>query len=215
MSALVWGSFGERFFETGIDRGVLYPSLGPGIPWNGLTSVSESPNGGQPTPFYADGFKYLNLASAEEFVATIEAFSAPPEFAECDGTLGILNGLFITQQPRKQFGLSYRTRVGNDIDSTDHGYKLHLVYNALAAPSARDNRSLSNSPEAITLSWQITTLPPEISGYRPSAHFVVDSRQTPLELMSTVEGLLYGSDSNDPFLPSVSVLMELFSTYDL
>ena len=212
MTELVWGSVGQRYFETGIDRGVLYPKVGPGVAWSGLKSISENPTGGSPTPFYADGYKYLNLASAEEFAVTLEAFSAPQEFAVCDGTQGILNGLFITQQRRQQFGLAYRTRIGNDEDGAEHGYKLHLVYNALASASGRNYQSLSDSSEPASLSWQITTTPPEITGYRPSAHFVIDSRYTPKILLTQFEGMLYGTASTDPYLPTIAQLMAQFNS---
>lgn len=212
MTELVWGSVGQRYFETGIDRGVLYPKSGPGVAWAGIKSISENPSGGSPTPFYADGYKYLNLASAEEFAVTLDAFSAPQEFAVCDGTQSILNGLFITQQRRQQFGLSYRTRIGNDEDGAEHGYKIHLVYNALAAASSRNYQSIGNTAEPAALSWQITTTPPEVTGYRPSAHFVIDSRYTPMTLMSQFEGMIYGTAATDPMLPTVDQLMEQFNS---
>lgn len=212
MTELVWSAVGQRFFETGVDRGVLFPRVGPGVPWNGLTAVSETPNGGSPMPFYADGYKYLNLASSEEFQAQLDAFSSPAEFGVCDGTQGVLNGLFITQQPREQFGLSYRTKIGNDTDGSDYGYKLHLVYNCLAAPSSRNNQSVNNSSSPMALSWDITTTPPDITGYRPSAHFVIDSRYTPVSLMSQFEGMLYGTAATPSFLPSIPQLMALFDS---
>lgn len=212
MAELVWGSTGQRYFETGIDRGVFYPKVGPGVAWNGLTGISEKPDGGSPRPFYADGFKYLNLSSAEEYAASLTAFSAPAEFAACDGTQSIRNGLFITQQRRQQFGLSYRTRVGNDMDGADHGYKIHIVYNALASATNHDYRTLDSSASPVSLSWEITTTPPEITGYRPSAHFVIDSRYTPKTLMSQFEGMLYGTGGTDPFLPTVPQLMEQFNS---
>lgn len=212
MAELVWGGNGQRYFETGIDRGVLYPRVGPGVPWNGLTGISEKPDGGTPRAFYADGFKYLNLASSEEYSASLTAFSAPPEFARCDGTQGILNGLFITQQRREQFDLSYRTRVGNDQDGSDHGYKIHLVYNALASATTRDFRTVDSSSQAISMTWDITTTPPEITGYRPSAHFIIDSRYTPKTLLSQFEGMLYGTAASEPFMPTVAQVMEQFNS---
>jgi hypothetical protein len=211
MVELIWGGIGQRYFETGIDRGVLYPRVGPGVAWNGIKSVSEKPTGGSPTPFYYDGFKYLNLASAEEFEATIEAYSAPDEFAKCDGTQSVLNGLFITQQRREQFGLSYRTKIGNDVDGQDHGYKIHIIYNALASTTSRNYRSVSRSTEPAALSWTISTVAPAITGFRPSAHFVIDSRYTPSILLSQFEGMLYGTASNDPYLPAVTELMSMFN----
>jgi hypothetical protein len=213
VARLTWGTIGKRYFEVGVDRGVLYPQVGPGVPWNGLTGVSEAPSGGEPRPYYLDGYKYLNVSSDEEFSATIEAISAPFELSECDGSREFLPGLFVTQQTRKSFGMAYRTRVGNDDDGVDHAYKIHLVYNALASVSTRDNKSRSNSIDLMTLSWEISTLPPDIVGYRPSAHFVVDSRKTPALLMAQLEDLLYGSNSNDPYLPSVDEIMDLFANF--
>lgn len=212
MSRMNWGNTGERFFETGVDRGVLYPANEDGVPWNGLTSVEESPSGGEARPYYQDGEKFLNIAAREEFEATIEAFSSPAEFGPCDGTASIQKGLFVTQQPRRAFGLSYRTKVGNDLDGPDHAYKIHLVYNALAAPSSRANGTLTNSPEATTLSWSITTLPPSFTGYKPTAHLIVDSRTTPKALLAAVEDILYGSDIADGRLPMPSELLSMFQS---
>lgn len=213
MAELVWGSVGQRYFESGVDRGVLYPKVGSGVAWNGLKSVNEKVDGGAPRPFYADGYKYLNLSSSEEFAATLSAFSAPMEFAVCDGTQSVLNGLFITQQRRQQFGLSYRTKIGSDVDGIDHGYKIHIVYNALASPSSRNYLSLSNSSSPTELSWDITTTPPDITGYRPSAHFVIDSRYTPEDLLAGIESTLYGTASSQPLLISVNDIIELFNSY--
>lgn len=210
MPAIIWGTVGERYFETGVDRTVLYPKIGPGVPWNGVKNISESPNGGSPKPFYADGYKYLNTSSAEEFQANLEAFSSPAEFAACDGTQGIQNGLFITQQPREQFGLSYRTKIGNDTGGTDYAYKLHLVYNCLASATSRNNQTLSNSTEPMSLSWQITTTPPPITGFRPTAHFVIDSRFTPSYILVALEEFIYGTASTDPDLPTVDELIAIF-----
>lgn len=213
MAELVWGSIGERYFETGVDRGVLFPTSGDGVAWNGLISVSEAPTGGEPRPYYLDGFKYLNLATSEEFAATLDAFSAPEEFDKCDGTASIHNGLFITQQKRESFGLSYRTRIGNDVDGADHGYKIHLVYNALASPSSRSHTTINDSPSPITFSWGITTAPPAITGFKPSAHFVIDSRKTPKSVLALIEGVLYGSTSTNSRLPDVEELMALFESF--
>lgn len=210
MTALEWGAVGQRFFETGTDRGVLYPKTGEGVSWNGLLSVSEEPSGGEAKPYYFDGFKYLNLATAEEFVATIEAFSAPPEFGVCDGTAAIHNGLFITQQRRESFGFSYRTKIGNDLDGADHGYKLHLVYNALSSPSQRSNTSIGDSLEPMTLSWGITTAPPPISGFRPSAHFIIDSLKTEEEVLVQIEDMLYGTSESAPRLPNIDEIISLY-----
>lgn len=225
MPMITWGETGQRFFETGLDRGVLYPLIGDGVPWDGLISVSESPTGGAPTPYYYDGYKYLNLSSSEEFEATISAYSAPPEFHRCDGSASIGNGLFVTQQPRQTFGMSYRTRIGNDIDGPNHGYKIHLIYNALSSPSARNNSSISNTPAAMTLSWKISTRPPKIGTRiipmppgklipaKPTSHFVIDSRYTPSDLLEEIEGILYGNDTDEARLPSVTEILNRFTLY--
>lgn len=211
MSRLTWGATGKRYYETGVDRGVLYIGGQPGVPWTGLTSVSESPTGGEARPYYLDGVKYLNLSSGEEFEATIDAFSSPPEFGPCDGTASIQNGLFVTQQPRKSFGLSYRTMIGNDVDGSEHAYKIHLVYNAIAAPSDRTNNAIGESAEPMSLSWSITTLPPILTGFKPTAHFVIDSRSTPTEVLLEVEDILYGSGVADSSLPSAQELVDIFN----
>ena len=213
MSKLSWGTAGDRFYEAGADRGVLYASGEVGVAWNGLISVSEAPSGGEPNPHYIDGFKYVNLAAAEEFVATIEAFSSPNEFAKCDGTAQIHAGLFITQQPRKIFGLCYRTMVGNDLDGLGYGYKLHLVYNALASPSSRDNQTLSDSANPIILSWGITTNPPPLADNKPTAHLLIDSRYTPEGLMLYLEDILYGSDTSEPYMSSPQEFVDLFASW--
>lgn len=210
MPRLTWDAPGERFYETGVDHGVLYPTGVPGVAWSGLISVSESPTGGEPRPYYQDGIKYLNIASAEEFEATIEAFWSPPEFDASDGVAFVQNGLSATQQPRKSFGLSYRTKIGNDLDDA-LGYKIHLVYNALAAPSQRSNSSTSQSQDPMTKSWHITTRPPPISGFKPTAHLIVDSLSTDPEVLEAVEDLLYGSDAVMPGLPTPNELIALYS----
>lgn len=211
MARLNWGTVGERFYETGTDRGVLYLAAQPGVPWNGLTAVKEVPTGGEPTPFYADGFKYANIASAEEFEATLEAFSSPPEFKVCDGIAQVSNGLFISQQPRKSFGLAYRTLIGNDLEGTDHGYKIHLVYGALSAPSQRDNATINSGVDPVVFSWDITTIPAAIVGHKPSAHFVIDSRTTDPFLLIDLEDILYGSDQLVSEMPSPTELVALFA----
>ena len=211
MTRLSWGAVGEKYYETGVDRGVLYVGIDPGVAWTGLVSVAESPTGGEPRPFYIDGVKYLNLAGSEEYAATINAFSSPPEFGPCDGMKSIQNGLFATQQPRIPFGFSYRTKLGNDIDGSDHAYKIHLVYNALAAPSSRTNDSIDDSPDPISFSWSITTLPPAITGYKPTAHFVIDTRYTTETILAEIEDVLYGSEALQAQLPTVSELMAIFS----
>lgn len=209
MPRLSWEATGQRYFESGVDRGVLYVSA-IGHAWPGLISVEESPSGGGPRPFYHDGIKYLNLAAAEEFEATINAYSAPPEFGPCDGVGAVYNGLFATQQPRKPFSMSYRTKVGNDLDGVDHGYKIHLVYNALAAPASRSNQTISDKPDIGTLSWKITTLPPGVSGLKPTSHFVIDSRFTPDDILEQIENKLYGNSDFGATLPTVAELMTMF-----
>lgn len=210
MSRLTWNSVSERFYETGVDRGVLYIANQAGIAWTGLTSVEEAPNGGDARPYYIDGIKFLNIAAAEEFEATINAFFSPPEFGPCDGISSVQNGLFATQQPRKSFGLSYRTLIGNDVDGSGHAYKIHLVYNALAAPSSRSNNTIGDSAEPSMFSWQITTLPPALTGYKPTAHFVIDSRTTSVPILTRIENVLYGTESVAPRLPTPAELITLY-----
>lgn len=211
MTRVTWGDAGQRFYEAGADRGVLYVGTDAGVPWNGLTAVRENPSGGEPEPYYIDGFKYINLAAAEEFEAEIQAFSSPAAFGVCDGTESIANGLFITQQRRREFNLCYRTMLGNDVDGLDHGYKLHLVYNALAKPASRENRTISDSPEPVGLSWEISSRPPRSSGYRPTAHMVVDSRSTPPDLLAELEDFLYGTEFDNPIMPTQAALIAMFS----
>lgn len=210
MSRLTWGAPTERTFETGVDRGVLYVGVLAGVPWNGLVSVSESPTGGEPKPAYIDGYKFRNVASSEEFEATLEAFAAPKEFAPCDGSVSIQNGLIATQQPRRSFDLSYRTKVGNAVDGADHAYKIHLVYNSLASPAQRTNTTLSDSQGLNALSWSLTTLPPPVTGYKPTAHWIIDSRDAPIGLLNSLEDILYGSASAAPRMPTVSELIAMF-----
>lgn len=210
MTKLTWGASGERYYETGVDRGVLFIDT-VGIAWSGLVSVKESPSGGTPTPYYIDGFKYLQLSSAEEFNATIEAYSSPYQFDVCDGSSVMNNGLYVTQQPRKQFGLSYRTKIGNDTDGPDHGYKIHIVYNALAAPSQQGNVTLSDTPSPIVFSWPVTTAPERFEGFRPTAHFVVDSRYTTPGTLAQIEAILYGTAFSEPRLITTDELLVMFS----
>lgn len=212
MARLTWNSVGERYFETGVDHGVLYLPDEIGVPWTGLVSVSENPSGGEPKPIYYDGVKVSNFASAEEYEATLEAFSCPVEFLPCEGTVAIQNGLFVTQQPRKAFGLSYRTLVGNDTLGTASGYKIHLVYNCLASPAAKTHTTISaDKTDPTTFSWDLTALPPVLTGLRPTSHFVIDSRYTLSGLLDDVEALLYGSESGDPYLPTAQEIYDLFA----
>lgn len=197
---LNWDAIGERFYETGIDHGVLYPVVNgaypKGVAWNGLTNVSESPSGAEQTPLYADNIKYLTLTSAEEFGLTIEAYTYPDEWEACDGTANLADGVKIGQQTRKKFGLSYRSRIGNDIDGDAHGYKLHLVYGCSASPSERGYATVNDSPEAITFSWEITTTPITLDGYNPVALITIDSRTANADKLTELESILYGSDGS-------------------
>lgn len=211
MARLNWNAVGERYFELGVDRGVLYIDS-VGYAWSGLVSVAESISGGEAKPKYLDGFKYANVSAAEEFGATIQAFSSPAAFSACDGTGQIHNGLFATQQPRRPFDFSYRTLVGNDIQGSDHGYKIHLVYGALAAPSSRTSESLNGSVTTLqALSWSVTTQPPKMSGIRPTSHFLIDSRTAPADVLAELEDILYGTDTVSASIPTVAELIELFN----
>ncbi len=210
MTELSWGTPGERFYESGVDRGVLFVDS-VGVAWNGLVSVKENPSGGDPTPYYIDGYKFSQIALSEDFQATLEAFSSPREFRACDGSKELMSGLTVTQQRRKQFGLSYRTRIGNDVEATDFGYKIHILYNAMTGPSSRDNNTIAASPSPITLSWDISTQPPQLSGSRPTSHFVIDSTRTDPEVLTSLTDILYGSDSTDSRLPTPSELVGLFA----
>lgn len=213
MSKLVWDQTGERLFETGVKQGVLYPQEGGAYPkgyaWNGLTAVTESPSGAEATPLYADDIKYLNLLSNEEFGATIEAYTYPDEFASCDGSAEIAPGVVIGQQKRKAFGLSYKTTLGNDVDSYDHGYKLHLVYGALATPTEKAYATINDSPEAITFSWEITTTPVAVKGFKPTAIVTVDSTKVEAEKLASLEEILYGTDDQEARLPLPDEVAEL------
>lgn len=206
MTKLVWDAVGERRYETGLDHGVLYlvnnsGEYDRGYAWNGLTSLSESPSGAEATPQYADNIKYLNLMSAEEFGGTLEAFTYPDEFAECDGTAEPIPGVTIGQQTRKLFGLAYRTLIGNDTQGTDHGYKIHLIYGAQAAPSEKAYTTVNDSPEALTFSWELTTTAVPVEGFKPSATLIIDSTSVPADKMKELEDILYGTAGSTPRLP--------------
>ena len=216
MSKLVWDQAGQRLYETGVKMGVLYVqdasgAYPKGVAWNGLTAVTESPSGAEATPLYADDIKYLNLMSAEEFGATIEAYTYPEEFAECDGSASIATGVYIGQQARKTFGMCYRTTVGNDIDNNDHGYKLHLIYGALAAPSEKGYSTINDSPEAITFSWEVTTTPVAVEGFKPTASVTIDSTKVDKSKMAALEAVLYGSESDEARLPLPAEIMTLLA----
>lgn len=206
MSKLVWDQTGERFYETGVKQGVLYlrgtdGAYSKGVAWNGLTSVTESPSGAEPTDLYADDTKYLSLMSAEEFGATIEAYTYPDEFAECDGSASIADGVYIGQQDRKTFGMCYRTVLGNDVDSNNHGYKLHLIYGALASPSDKGYTTINDNPDAITFSWEITTTPVNVDGFKPTASLTIYSTKADANKLAALETILYGSESKEARLP--------------
>ena len=205
MAKIVWDATGERFYETGVKNGVLYVQEGgaypKGVAWNGLTAVTESPSGAEASALYADDIKYLNLISTEEFGATIEAYTYPDEFAECDGSAEIAGGVMIGQQKRKTFGMCYRTVVGNDIDNNDYGYKLHFIYGALAAPSEKAYATINDSPEAITFSWEVTTTPVNVSGYKPTASLTIDSTKADATKLAELEAIIYGTDEDEARLP--------------
>lgn len=216
MSKLVWDQTGERIYETGVKNGVLYVqgvggTYDKGVAWNGLTAVTESPSGAEATPLYADDIKYLNLMSNEEFGATIEAYTYPEEFAECDGSASIATGIYIGQQARKTFGLSYRTVIGNDVDSNDYGYKLHLIYGALAAPSEKAYATINDSPEAITFSWEITTTPVNVKGFKPTASVTIDSTKVEAEKLAALEAILYGTEEKEARLPLPDEIVTLMA----
>lgn len=206
MPKLLWDQTGQRLYETGVNKGVLYPQTSEGlypkgVAWNGLTAVTESPSGAEATPLYADNIKYLNLMSAEEFGATIEAYMYPDEFGACNGEASLTEGVSIGQQTRTAFGLSYQTLIGNDVESNNHGYKIHLIYGALAAPSEKAYATVNDSPEAITFSWEVTTTPVEVTGFKPTATLVIDSTKVEAEAMAAIEAVLYGSESEEARLP--------------
>lgn len=208
MAKLVWDKTGDRLYETGVKNGVLYiPTSGvysKGVAWNGLTAVTESPSGAEATALYADDTKYLSLMSTEEFGATIEAYTYPDEFAACDGSAELADGVMIGQQKRSTFGLCYKTTIGNDTEGNDHGYKLHIIYGALAKPSERAYASINDSPEAITFSWEITTTPVNVTGAKPTASLVIDSTKADPSKLAALEDILYGKDGepgNEPRLP--------------
>lgn len=216
MSKVVWDAPGERFYETGVSHGMLYiPTAGvydSGVPWNGLTAVTESPTGAEATPIYADNIKYLNLQSAEEFACTIEALYYPVEFGVCDGTAEVKEGMTIGQQSRKTFGFSYQTKLGNDVEGDDYGYKIHLVYGCLAAPSEKSRATVNDTPEAPPFSWEVTTTPVSVTGFKPSATVSFDSTALAAADLEAIEDVLYGTDGapgTEPSLPLPDALAAL------
>ena len=211
---LTWDETGKKFYETGTSKGVLYPqdktgTYSKGVAWSGLTGVTESPSGAEATALYADDIKYLSLTSAEEFGATIEAYTYPDEFAACDGSAELAPGVTIGQQKRSTFGMCYRTIIGNDIDGNDHGYKIHIIYGALAAPSEKGYATVNDSPEAITFSWEITTTPVKVKDFKPTAYLVIDSTKVDAEKLAALEAILYGSESTEARLPLPDEIAEL------
>ncbi len=213
MSKIVWDNTGERLYETGVRHGVLYPrdkttgAYNNGVPWNGLTAVTESPSGAEATPLYADDIKYLNLMSSEEFGATIEAYTYPDEFAACDGSADLVAGIKIGQQNRNTFGLAYRTSLGNDIEGNDYGYKLHLIYGCLAAPSEKAYNTINDSPEAITFSWEVSTTPVNVTGFKPTATVIIDSTKVDEAKLAALEEILFGRDADAEADPAVDALI--------
>ena len=215
MAKLVWDQSGQRFYETGVKMGVLYVqdasgAYPKGVAWNGLTAVNETPSGAEATPLYADDIKYLNLRSAEEFGATIEAYTYPEEFEACDGSAELAPGVKIGQQARNAFGLCYRTVVGNDIAGNDFGYKLHIIYGATAAPSEKAYATINDSPEAITFSWEVSCTPVDVDGFKPTASLVIDSTKVDAEKLAALEAKLYGDESTEAMLPLPAEIAEIF-----
>lgn len=216
MAKLVWNEAGKRLYETGVDRGVLYVSDGngryqKGVVWNGLVSVNESPSGAEATPLYAGNVKYVELMSNEEFGASIEAYTYPEEFEQCDGSAELADGITIGQQPRKSFGLCYRTKIGNDTAGDEHGYKIHLIYGAKAAPTEKSYTTINDSPEAITFSWEITTTPIEVAGYKPTATLTIDSTKVTPTALTAIETKLYGDTTGEATLPTPAEILTLIA----
>ena len=215
MATLTWDVQGERYYETGVSKGVLYPfkegKYSKGVAWNGLTAVNESPSGAEPTPLYADNIKYLNLLSNEEFAATVEAYTYPDEFAECDGSAELAVGVSVGQQKRIPFGLSYVTKLGNDTDGQDHGYKIHLIYGALAKPSQKNYATINDNPEAITFSWELSTTPVAVPNLKPTACITIDSTKVGSDKLKKIEDKLYGTETEEATLPTPAELAALIA----
>lgn len=205
MARVVWNEIGKRYYETGVDQGMLYPQVSgaypKGVVWNGLISISEKPSGAEATPLYAGNIKYANLLSKEEFAATVEAFTYPDEFAECDGSAEVVPGVKLGQQSRKEFGMCYRTIVGNDTEKNKHGYLLHIIYGAYAAPSEKAYGTINETPEAITFSWELSTTPVSVTDNEPTAIVTIDSRSVDAEKLKKLEDELYGTTDKEPHLP--------------
>lgn len=213
MTRIDWARTGERYFEAGIDRGVLYVGGNPGVPWIGLVNFNQAQSGGETADRYLDGIKISNRTSPEQFEGTLEAYTYPVEFESCDGTSRADNGLRITQQRRQSFHLIYRSKVGNEVAGLDRAYKIHIMYNLRAQPSDRGYRTLVDQNEPLTFSWKLTSRAVAVTGYRPSAHFIIDSRDIPPELLTQLEDILYGTDETAPSIPSPGELLFLFDSY--
>lgn len=216
MSKLVWDQSGKRLYETGVDHGVLYPIqtggvYSKGVAWNGLTAVTESPSGADVNDIYADNMKYLGLVGAEKFGATVEAYTYPDEFAECDGSVELVKGATIGQQNRKVFGMVYRTVIGNDVDGNEHGYKLHLIYGATAAPSEKAYNTINEDPEAITFSWELSTTPVNVTGHKPTASLTIDSTKADPTKLAKLEKILFGDTETEPRLPLPDEIAQLLN----
>lgn len=216
MSKLVWDQSGKRLYETGVDHGVLYPIqtggvYSKGVAWNGLTAVTESPSGADVNDIYADNMKYLGLVGAEKFGATVEAYTYPDEFAECDGSVELVKGATIGQQNRKVFGMVYRTVIGNDVDGNEHGYKLHLIYGATAAPSEKAYNTINEDPEAITFSWELSTTPVNVTGHKPTASLTINSTKADPTKLAELEKILFGDTETEPRLPLPDEIAQLLN----
>lgn len=215
MSKIIFDNTGEKIYETGVDHCVLFVRDGnayqTGVAWNGITAINESPSGAEATPIYADNIKYLNIVSGEDFGATIEAYTYPDEFTECDGSAEIIEGVKIGQQTRKPFALCYRTLIGNDVAGTGHGYKLHFIYNAQAAVSAKNYKTINESPEAMSFSWEISTTPEVVEGFKPTATVTVDSTKVDATKLKALEDKIYGTESSEPTMPTISEIVSLLS----
>ena len=215
MSKIIFDNTGEKIYETGVDHCVLFVRSGnayqTGVAWNGITAINESPSGAEATPIYADNIKYLNIVSGEDFGATIEAYTYPDEFTECDGSAEIIAGVKIGQQTRKPFALCYRTLIGNDVAGTGHGYKLHFIYNAQAAVSAKNYKTINESPEAMSFSWEISTTPEVVEGFKPTATVTVDSTKVDAQKLKALEDKIYGSENSEPTMPTISEIVSLLS----
>lgn len=212
MAVLEWDIAGARYYETGIDRGVLYVSDYPGVPWNGLKGVEDTPTDGGTQAYYQDGIRYLNVSGRAEYSGSLEAFTYPDEFEECDGTAEIAGGFFATLQPRQSFGLTYRTKIGNDTDGINHGYRIHIIYNVMAEPSSKNYTTLDTDPEPIAFNWALSAVPVFVGGFRPTPHLILDSRRIPSMALKTIEDILYGTPATQSRLPLPSEIKTIIET---